>query len=55
MKKNGAIGAVLDRDTSDHSPVLLITDIVRTLENHETQFSFAQFNYSLSKDFLLMN
>ena len=31
---------VLERDMSDHSPVILITDVVMTLENHETQFFF---------------
>ena len=46
---------VLERDMSDHSPVILITDVVMTLENHETQFSFAQFNYSLFKEVLVMN
>ena len=46
---------VLERDMSDHSPVILITDVVMTLENHETQFSFAQFNYSLFKEVFVMN
>ena len=46
---------VLERDMSDHSPVILITDVVMTPENHETQFSFAQFNYSLFKEVLVMN
>ena len=40
---------------SDHSPIILITDVVMTLENHETQFSFTKFNYSLFKEVLVMN
>ena len=46
---------VLERDTSDHYPIILNTDVVMTLENHETQFSFAQFNYSLFKELIVMN
>ena len=46
---------VLDRDISDHSPLVLTTDIKMILEIHETQFSFAQFNYSLFKELLVLN
>ena len=45
---------VLDRDMSDHSPIILITDVVKTLENHELQFSFAQFHYNLFKELLVL-
>ena len=46
---------VLERNMSDHYPIILNTDVVMTLENHETQFSFGQFNYSLFKELIVMN
>ena len=40
---------------SDHPPIILNSDVVMTIENHETQFCFAQFEYSLFKELLVMN